>query len=64
LTDGKLGNFILMIGMMLVGFSIVYTGIAYLFGSYPGVPTFGFLIVIAVGIAISIAGALLARHYL
>jgi hypothetical protein len=53
-----------MIGMMLVGFSIVYTGIAYLFGSYPGVPTFLFLIVIAVGIAISIAGALLAKHYL
>jgi hypothetical protein len=63
LTEGKLGNFMLFIGLMFVGASIVYTGVAYLLGE-TGTPTYVFLVVIAVGIAIIIAGALLARHYL
>jgi hypothetical protein len=65
LTEGKLGNFILFIGMMFVGASIVYTGISYLLSETGGSPTYVFLLgVIAVGIAIIIAGALLAKHYL
>jgi hypothetical protein len=48
---------------MFVGASIVYTGVTYLLGE-TGAPTYVFLVVIAVGIAIIIAGAFLARHYL
>ncbi|HEY6283198.1 MAG TPA: hypothetical protein VIW22_04665 [Nitrososphaerales archaeon] len=61
MADGKLGNFLLFIGLMFVGVSIVYTGIGYLLG---GAPTDVSLAVIAVGITMFIAGALLARHYL
>jgi len=64
LSEGKnSGNFVLLIGLMLVGASIVYTGAQYLF-SKTGAPAYVFLVVIAVGFAMIIAGAVLARHYL
>jgi len=60
LSEGKnSGNFVLLIGLMLVGVSIVYTGIQYLF-SKTGAPAYVFLVVIAVGFAMIIAGAVLA----
>jgi hypothetical protein len=48
---------------MFVGASIVYTGTQYLL-SQTGAPAYVFLLMIAAGIALIIAGALLARHYL
>jgi hypothetical protein len=64
LSEGKnFGNFMLLIGLMLVGVSIVYTGIQYMF-SKTGAPAYVFLVVVAVGIALFITGAVLARHYL
>jgi hypothetical protein len=62
LTEGISGNFILIMGTMLVGGMIVLTGIGYLFGR--GAPISAILVVIAVGIGVIIASALLARHYL
>ena len=60
MSEGKnSGNFVLLIGLMLVGVSIVYTGIQYLF-SKTGAPAYVFLVVIAVGFAMIIAGAVLA----
>ena len=61
MADGKLGNFILLIGLMFVGVSIAYTGIEYLLG---GARTDVSFAAIAAGIIIFIAGVLLARHYL
>ncbi|HZY94983.1 MAG TPA: hypothetical protein VFE98_09050 [Candidatus Bathyarchaeia archaeon] len=62
MAEGKLGNFILFIGMMFVGASIAYMGVSLLLGG-AGVSAFAFLVIVT-GIAMIIGGALLARHYL
>jgi hypothetical protein len=64
LTEGKFsGSFILIMGTILVGAMILFTGIQYLF-SGSGVPISPLLVVIAVGITVMIVGILLAKHYL